>query len=257
MSTPTRTVVVTRPLAQALPLAERVHALGREAVVFPLLEIRPLEDDRQLRARLACLDDYALVAFVSPNAIDASLPLVPQWPAKVAIGVVGEGSRRALERYQLGAARVYCPSDPARSDSEALVETIDLSAMQGRRALIVRGESGREFLAEALRRAGMQVDHVAAYRRIAPRLDLAGQRQLLQLLEQGADWIVTSSEAMRILGDLVCQAGGGEAIARLRQQHFIVPHARIAEAAQALGCTDLTLTHSGDESLLAALQSRP
>jgi uroporphyrinogen-III synthase len=34
-----------------------------------------------------------------------------------------------------------------------------------------------------------------------------------------------------------------------------VPHARIAETAAALGVTHLTLTGSGDASLLAALQS--
>jgi uroporphyrinogen-III synthase len=35
-----------------------------------------------------------------------------------------------------------------------------------------------------------------------------------------------------------------------------VPHARIHETARALGFTRLTLTGSGDERLLAALQSQ-
>jgi uroporphyrinogen-III synthase len=40
----------------------------------------------------------------------------------------------------------------------------------------------------------------------------------------------------------------------MQQQHLIVPHARIAETAN-LGFSKLTLTGSGDERLLAALQS--
>jgi len=36
----------------------------------------------------------------------------------------------------------------------------------------------------------------------------------------------------------------------------IVPHARIAQTAAALGLAHVTLTGSGDERLLAALQSR-
>jgi uroporphyrinogen-III synthase len=45
-------------------------------------------------------------------------------------------------------------------------------------------------------------------------------------------------------------------VAKLQQQHLIVPHARIAETASALGFNAVTLTGSGDERLLAALQSR-
>jgi uroporphyrinogen-III synthase len=44
-------------------------------------------------------------------------------------------------------------------------------------------------------------------------------------------------------------------VANLQHQRLIVPHPRIAETARALGFADLTLTGSGDERLLAALQS--
>jgi len=45
-------------------------------------------------------------------------------------------------------------------------------------------------------------------------------------------------------------------VAKMQQQHVIVPHARIADAARALGLARVTLTGSGDERLIAALQSR-
>ncbi len=252
-------VVVTRPLVQALPLADKVSRLGRAAVVFPLLDILPLDDLAPLHERMARLEDYAMVAFVSPNAIDAALPLVQRWPSAVAIGVVGAGSRSALARHGItdANARIYSPEDPRRSDSEALVEILDRDALRGQRVLIVRGESGREFLADALRAAGVQVDPVAAYRRTAPALDAQRRAQLVRLLDDGAEWLITSSEAMRILHDFVLEVRGDAGLASLRRQRLIVPHKRIAETAQSFGCEDLIVTASGDDQLLAALQSRP
>lgn len=252
-------VVVTRPLAQAHPLADKVRALGREAVVFPLLEIVPVPDAAPLRACMAHLESYAMVAFVSPNAIDAAVPLVGRWPDSVAIAVVGAGSRHALAKHGITTetARIHSPRDPHRSDSEALVETLDLAALAGRRVLIVRGESGREFLADALRAAGVAVEQIAAYRRTAPVLDEQGRKCLSDLLERGAEWLVTSSEALRILKDLAHAVAGETGVAQMQRQRLIVPHRRIAETAHALGCRDVILTASGDEQLVAALQSRP
>src|SRR6476620_4981292 len=89
-------VVITRPAAQATALARRVAAAGHEAVVFPLLAIDPLPDQSALRAALADVSPYALVAFVSPNAIDAACAIRKAWPREVTLAVVGEGSRAAL-----------------------------------------------------------------------------------------------------------------------------------------------------------------
>ena len=251
-------VVITRPLAQAEPLAEAVAALGRTAVVLPLLEIGQADDPARLRAVLACLADYALVAFVSPNAVDAAFAHIAHWPAGVALAVVGEGSRMALARHGVtsGNTTVYSPAEQDPSDSEHLLKQLDLAALAGRRVLIVRGDSGRELLAEHLRAAGAQVETVAAYRRNVPSLTPALAARLDALLAQPNDWIITSSEALRGLAGLVGQLDPVAGLNRLREQQLIVPHARIAETARALGFAHITLTGSGDARLLAALQSQ-
>src|SRR5438067_5016487 len=119
-----RLVVVTRPRRQAGPLADAIAALGRTPVVLPLLEIAPLLDTSLLQAALADLERYALVAFVSPNAIDAALAHVRAWPPEVAIAVVGAASRAALAHYGAidAATRIVSPFDAAHSDSEHLIE---------------------------------------------------------------------------------------------------------------------------------------
>ena len=249
-------VVITRPRQQAEPLACAVAALGRTPVLLPLLEIAPLPDDSALRTVLAGLEAYALVAFVSPNAIEAAFAHIARWPQDVEIAVVGEGSRAALAKHGVveGAVRIHCPQDPAHSDSEHLLRVLDLAQLAGRRVLVVRGEGGRELMPDALRGAGAAVETVAAYRRAVPVLGPELATRLRGLLLAPNDWIITSSEALRGLVSLVDQLGDFHE--QLRQQRLIVPHARILETARGLGFTRLTLTGSGDERLLAALQSR-
>ncbi len=252
-------VVITRPLAQAHDLAAQVRALGREAVVFPLLEISALPDDSGLRAVLANLHSYAMVVFVSPNAIDAAFRIIDAWPAEVAIAVVGEGSRRALERHGVNDAnaRIFRPRDPFRSDSETLLEVLDLEILRDKTVLVVRGESGRELLTNALRGVGASVEQVAAYRRSAPLLNEVRREQLQALLSDDSTWVVTSSEALRNLLDMVDAVAGKPGVARLQQQRMIIPHVRIAEMARTLEFEHITLTGSGDESVIAALQCSP
>ena len=259
-------VVITRPLAQARPLAARVAALGRTVELLPLLDIAPLPDTTRLQATLARLADYALVAFVSPNAIDAAFAHIRQWPPGVTLAVLGEGSRAALAAHGVTPQQVniVSPADAAHSDSEHLLQTLDLAALKGRKVLIVRGESGRELMADGLRAAGAEVEVVAAYRRSIPALTPALKARLSALLAQQNDWLITSSEALRGLLDLLRQMDCEQPpvapqqgyVVSMQQQHLIVPHARIADNASNLGFTHLTLTGSGDERLLGALQSR-
>lgn len=251
-------VVITRPRSQAEPLAQRLTKLGIAAHVFPLLDIQPLTEPAPLQATLARLSDFALVAFVSPNAIDAAFQYLHQWPSGVIAAVVGEGSRQALARHGVtdANATIAFPTDPHRSDSETLLDVLDLDALRGHKALIIRAETGRELLADRLREAGVHVEQVAAYRRGAPPLDERRRDEWLSLIAGDHDWIVTSSEALRHCQDQLLQVAGAPGWERFLKQHLIVPHQRIAETAQGLGFAHVTQTDSGDEALLAAIQSR-
>lgn len=249
-------VIITRPLAQAGALAQLVTALSREAVIFPLLEILPLADVTPLRAVLDEVANYGLIVFVSPNAIDAACAVRKEWPVGLQLGVVGEGSWRALKRHGINAAnsRIVQPQDTEQQDSEGLLAALDLAALHGQRALIVRGENGREHLADSLRAAQIDVTTVAAYRRIAPKLDAPCRVQLQYLLHANGDWMITSSESLRVLLQMAHELGDSADVSKMQQQRLLVPHRRIAETARGLGFTQVTLTASGDLGLLTALQ---
>ena len=253
-----RPVAITRPFAQAEPLVARLRALGIDARIFPLLDIQPLPDTRELQGVLARLSDYEMVAFVSPNAIDAAFEHIDHWPAGLCAAVVGEGSRQALARHGLtpDRATIVSPSNLQRTDSETLLEVLDLPALAGRKVLIIRAETGRELLAERLRDAGIQVEQVAAYRRGSPEINDARKLQLMNLLASSSDWVITSSEALRYLKEMTLDVAGAESWTILQMSTLIVPHERIAQTAEELGFQRLIRTGSGDEALFAAIQSR-
>ncbi|GAA4017119.1 uroporphyrinogen-III synthase [Actimicrobium antarcticum] len=255
----TRAIVITRPQAQAGELAQRLQDAGHAVVMFPLLEIHALADPAPLKAILARLDEFALVAFVSPNAIDATFAHVDRWPESVPLAVMGEGSRRTLmhhgvtpERYQ-----ITSPLDTRRTDSQTLLKVLKLDALRGRRVLILRGETGRELLGDALRGAGIEVLQVAAYRRAAPVLTPALADQLRMLLASDDSWIITSSEALQVVLGFAKAVDPEFGVVKLQQKNIFVPHQRIWETAQTLGFRHVCLTDAGDDGLFTALQLRP
>ena len=254
-----RSVVITRPLAQAAPLAARLAAQSCPAQVFALLDIEPLPDSAALKATLSRLPQYALVAFVSANAVDAAFAHLASWPQGVAAAVVGEGSRQALARHGLtdASATIISPRDTQRTDSETLLQELDLEALRGKKVLIVRAETGRELLADQLRAAGVDVEQIAAYRRLPPVLDDVRRAHLASLIHENNDWIITSSEGLRLLQGLVEQVAGARGWAAMLQKTLLIPHFRIAETARSLGFMHIIQTGSGDDALCAAIQSQP
>jgi uroporphyrinogen-III synthase len=244
-----KTIVVTRPRAQAQPLADAIAAQGGEALVFPLLEISPAADPQPLLAAAARLGEYALAVFISPNAVDYSLSALlarGPWPAGLVPAAVGQGTVKALAAH--GVAGCVAPTE--RFDSEALLELPELQPQQvaGRRVAIFRGDGGRELLADTLRARGATVDCIACYRRSAPA---GGAAPLLAAWRAGRlDAItVSSSEGLRYLVDML-ETDGRHYLAATP---VFVPHARIAENAQALGLQQVVLTAPADAGIIAGL----
>ena len=255
----TEPVVITRPRLQSLEFAKRLDVAGRATVVFPLLEISPLPDTTPLRAALDRLQDFTLAAFVSPNAIDATFVHIHQWPTEVALAVMGESSRRALARHGVTADRyrITSPLDARRSDSQTLLEALDLTRLRSGKVLILRGETGRELLADALRSAGAQVEQIAAYRRSATVLTPTLATELQHLLDTDNCWVITSSEALQVLMQLVAQVDPEGGVVKIQRKKLFVPHMRIQEVAQTLGFDSVVLTDAGDDGLFSTLQSAP
>lgn len=259
MSIRTQKIILTRPVAQAQPLAQRLTALGYSVALFPLLEIAPLPEKSEAQSRfqasLANLSRYALAVFVSPNAIHAVFQNGFIWPVGVSIAVMGEGSRSVLAQYGIDESQttIYCATE---SDSESLLGGLDLAVLKGRDVAIFRAESGRELLADALKEKGIHVEKIVAYQRLSPSFTAQTKQQLAELLASPNDWVVSSSEAIRTLADMIIQSGMPEHVDTLQQLNLWVSHQRIAQTAEKCGFKRIHLIGSGDENLLHALQYR-
>lgn len=198
-----RTIVVTRPAAQADALAAAIESAGGTALRFPLLAIAPVEDVAPLIAVAQRLEQYDYACFISPNAVEHALAVVLRaraWPAHLHAVTVGTSSEAALARHGIG--RVIAPRE--RFDSEALLELPELAPVRvaGKRVVIFRGDGGRELLGDTLAARGAQVEYVSCYHRSRPASDPA---QLVRLAQDGAlDAItLTSSEGADNLVELL------------------------------------------------------
>jgi uroporphyrinogen-III synthase len=242
-----RHVVVTRPAGQAAHFATALTGQGAIPVLYPVLEIRDIENVAPVLDAAIRLDDFDLAVFVSPNAIEKALTLIlarRTWPVGLRVAALGKSSERELARQGIG--EVLSP--PLRFDSEALLELPELTEVAGKRVIIFRGDGGREVLGDTLKARGAEIEYVTCYRRARPQLDPA---PLLKLWEVGKlDAVtLTSSEGLRNFHEMIGRLGQ----AWLKKTPTFVPHARIAEQAQAFGLTRVIATEPGDDGLLAGL----
>lgn len=266
-------VVVTRPPGQSAALLDLLTGSGFEPLEFPLISILPVADTAPLQTALGELYapeplGFALVVFVSPNAIDhAFSALSSAWPVHVAIGVVGPGSVAALARQGVSKASfsVISPlavseAEDTRYDSEALYAAIQAhfgaDGLRGKRVLIVRGDGGREWLADTLAEAGAVVEKVAAYRRIVPEPSMRDWERVHALVGPAGlphAWLLTSSEGVRNLDDLAAEHLTPDETLVLKHAPIVAPHPRIAEAARLARFDRITVSGAGDERIVHAL----
>lgn len=255
-------VIVTRPLEQALPFVQQLRALGVDAAALPLLAIEPVADPRALRDRWRQLPGVALAMFVSANAVShffAARPEGAAWPPTLRAGSTGPGTSAALRAAGVPEGLIDEPPPGGPYDTDTLWQRLRGRDWQGRTVWVLRGEDGRDWLAEQLRGAGATVSFVTAYRRVAPRWSdeqvAAVERALAEPATHG--WHFSSSEA---IGQLLQARPGADWSRSLAW----ATHARIAERARRAGFGQVHELSPGAEALAAwldgaarSIESRP
>jgi len=109
-------VVITRPANKAGHLAGLIAQAGGRPVLFPTLQIEPLEPDREAMRELAVSDT---VIFVSANAVEHGFAKLPDGALRgKQLAAIGPATRRALEAR--GCTDIECPE--ANSSTEALLQ---------------------------------------------------------------------------------------------------------------------------------------
>jgi uroporphyrinogen-III synthase len=245
-------VLVTRPAAQAGEWVQLLRDAGLQAEALPLIEIAASDDAPALAQAWKSLQGAALVVFVSPNAAICFFDGRPEgavWPDTLLAASPGPGTTRVLRA--LGVSAVVEPAaDSPQFDSEALWLQLAGRDWQGRQVLIVRGASGRDWLADRLRERGAVLQFVAAYGRAVPALSTEAQALLEAAL--GAPekhvWLFSSSEAVTNLQTLAPHASWSKTSA-------IATHPRIAQTARDLGIGRVLEARPSAEAVVACIQS--
>ena len=241
-------VLLTRPAEESATLAATLSEAGIYSSSLPLLDIEPLPITPERQAVLRDLGRYCAVIVVSKPAARLALQQLDQaWP-HLRWFSVGAATAQVLADRGLD---VHYPQ--TGDDSEALLQLPALREAIARpdaRVLILRGEGGRELLAERLREQGASVDYLELYRRFLPAYDSGVLTQRIQL-ERLNGLVVSSGQ-----GFLHLQALAGPDWPKVAQLPLFVPSPRVSEMARAAGAEKVVDCRGASAAaLLVALRS--
>lgn len=185
-------ILVTRPVHQAENLCHLIRENNGIPICFPTLEIVSvvLESDE--------IDHYLTYAdwfiFTSTNAVrcycsqldDAKMRRLK---TKSCLAI-GQATAQALKTVGLNVDLM-----PLHGyNSEALLDLFELQNVSQQSITIIRGENGRETLADTLKNRGANVSYQNVYKREIPLVDCT------EILQQKLDFItITSGEAIQNL----------------------------------------------------------
>ncbi|UGS42657.1 uroporphyrinogen-III synthase [Pseudocitrobacter corydidari] len=244
-------ILVTRPSPKGEELVSRLRALGRVAWSFPLIEITPGRELARLSPALNALSSGDLLFALSPHAVSFAQSQLQQqgqhWPQQAACFAIGRSTALAL--HQVSGCQVRYPLD--REISEVLLQLPELQNIAGKKALILRGNGGRELLGETLAARGAEVTFCECYQRSAVHYDGAEEAMRWQKREVST-LVVTSGEMLHQLWALIPQWYREHWLLRCR---LLVVSERLAQLARELGWQEIQVADSADnDALLRALQ---
>ncbi|MNZ77628.1 Uroporphyrinogen-III synthase [compost metagenome] len=244
-------ILVTRPSPAGEQLVSRLRTLGQVAWSFPLIEFSPGRELSTLADSLYALQEGDLVFALSQHAVEFAHAQLQQenrrWPTAPHYFAIGRTTALAL--HTVSGIDVRYPLD--REISEVLLQLPELQTVAGKRALILRGNGGRELLGETLTARGAEVTFCECYQRCAKYYD--GAEEAMRWHQRGVDTlVVTSGEMLQQLWSLIPQWYRENWLLRCR---LLVVSERLANLARELGWQDIRIADNADnDALLRALQ---
>jgi len=226
------TVLITRPSNQVESMRRAIESEGAKVLSLPLIEIKALNAAQalqDLKDKILQLDSYQSLIFVSNNAVSFGGEVInnywPQFPLGVDVIAVGPTTAEAASEQFV--CEVTQPSNGVTS--EDILCLPQLQDVSGQKIGIVRGQGGRELLADTLRERGAIVDYLEAYSR-SP-IDYTSADFCNRLFEAGVNVLtVSSGESLDRLTHLL--AGNGK---MLQQLKLVVPSERVGRQAENSG----------------------
>jgi uroporphyrinogen-III synthase len=195
-------IVITRPAAQVQAVADLISESGDFPIVFPTIQIEPLDDNEALDAALRRLHVYDWVIFTSANGVNLvtdrmrQIGVLPTMLNQCQIAVIGPATAAALELHG-----VKADVQPEAYIAESVFEAIAAkTSIEGKRFLLLRAEMARPTLREMLHENGAAVSELPVYRTLRGNPDQIAFEEL----RRGVDVITfTSSSTVRNFFDIL------------------------------------------------------
>ncbi len=236
-------VLVTRPKHQAETLCSLIEQQGWNAVRFPTLEIKLL-NNTIIQQKFDTLEQWNWLIFISANAVNFAIKAnngkIDKFKG-LSIAAVGKSTKKALNRVGLSVDLL----PETDFNSEGLLKTDQMNHVKGHACLIVRGTGGREILANTLRKRGAKVEYMEVYQRVMP---VCSNSTICEMLKQGTlDAItMTSGDALNNLLVMI----GNELRAKLKAVPLIVISKRIKALAEQQKFKHIAVVDSPEETAI-------
>lgn len=174
-------ILITRPRAQADRFAEKLRAAGFEPIFFPVIEIKPIEDNVALERAWAKIERYDWLVFTSVNAVEVVFRQLEN-TSLPQVAAIGPKTAEALQAR--GITPDFVPD-------EYVAESIlaGLGDLRGRWVLLPRAEIARKALPEAICEAGGIPHEIAVYRTLPVQPDPEG----IAALRAGVEFVTLTS----------------------------------------------------------------
>lgn len=227
-----KTVLITRPLDQAKVLAEKLTQLNYTPIIFPAIEINPVNFDSTVD-----LNRFEDIIFVSPAAILNFHSLVKKLPKHLRIFTMGEDSAKIIG--DLGWSKAIHPK--MTFNRESLLKLPELAHISQKSVLIIEGKNGTPELKMTLELRGAKVSSLIVYERTLPHPKKLPELDTIDIV------ICTSQEGLKNLVTLFGPA--------IKHKPLLLSSQKLIALAKTLDFTGriFLAENAGDSALIKAL----
>jgi uroporphyrinogen-III synthase len=239
-------VLITRPEKTGRVLAQQLKSIGISAWCHPLFDYQPLTDESTTRTLIEKYPQGILI-FVSVAAVEFAHRTVnlSYWQQKTIIAV-GNATKAALARSGINAV------SPELHTSEGL---LTLNALHERNInhhdiIIVRGDGGREHLAQQLCLRGANVHYLESYKKVWLPMTQSPVEEWKN--KQINCIVVTSNSLLETIIHLINNSDRDWK----NTCSWIVASERIAERAKQLGLLNIVNANgANDQAIMSAINN--